>query len=135
MSTNPYCQSNIIIVPKPKANFFPRVWTFNTTTTTTTAASTMAPSPYPLGPVTMETSLVSPGLGRGEANLGALALQQPAPNHQQVSLSLLIEFLVQRVYHDLTVLVKKESSYKFLSSSFHTVWVNFCPHSPYCHAF
>lgn len=56
----------------------------------------------PLGPVTMETSLVSPAAVQQPMELSV----QPSQNHQQVSLSLLIEFLVQRVYHELTVLVR-----------------------------
>lgn len=65
----------------------------------------MSHSPYSQGPVAMETSLVSPGMQR-DGNLGVMALNQPLPSHQQVSLSVLIEFLVQRIYHDLTVLAE-----------------------------
>jgi hypothetical protein len=55
----------------------------------------------PLGPVSMETSLVSPSTALVPMSM------ESQQNHQQVSLSLLIEFLVQRVYHELTVLVRK----------------------------
>jgi hypothetical protein len=73
----------------------------------------MPPLPHPLGPVTMETSLVSPGHPRDLPG-DPVGIPQAASNSQQVSLSLLIEFLVQRVYHELTVLVRR-----FLIAEFH----------------